>query len=284
MMAMDGLTITVILACASATALLNCGLRHQSDPLAAAFMVAIGGAVVALPALLFTGLPGIESAPFLAVSTILGGIYWIFLGRAYASGEIGIVYPLAYGSAPVWILLLSSHVFQERLPANQLAVIFLISLGLLLVLFSSADRLTKLNRQILINTTAVTAVICAYTLCDAFAVRKSGAPVAYTVFLYASSGFAVFCYALCYYRQRLFAAFSANRAAGLMWGAVSLVTYSGELWAMTRAPVALVAALRESSILFAILIAVVWLKEPLRPSRVAGAGVVAFGLVLMRLA
>jgi drug/metabolite transporter (DMT)-like permease len=284
MMAMDGLTITVILACASATALLNCGLRHQSDPLAAAFMVAIGGAVVALPALLFTGLPGIESAPFLAVSTILGGIYWIFLGRAYASGEIGIVYPLAYGSAPVWILLLSSHVFQERLPANQLAVIFLISLGLLLVLFSSADRLTKLNRQILINTTAVTAVICAYTLCDAFAVRKSGAPVAYTVFLYASSGFVVFCYALCYYRQRLFAAFSANRAAGLMWGAVSLVTYSGELWAMTRAPVALVAALRESSILFAILIAVVWLKEPLRPSRVAGAGVVAFGLVLMRLA
>jgi drug/metabolite transporter (DMT)-like permease len=239
---------------------------------------------VALPALLFTGLPGIESAPFLAVSTILGGVYWLFLGRAYASGEIGIVYPLAYGSAPVWILLLSSYVFQERLPVNQLAVILLISVGLLLVLFSSADRLTKLNRQVLMNSAAVTAVICAYTLCDAFAVRKSGTPVAYTVFLYASSGIVVLLYAMRFHRQRLLTAFRADRFAGLLWGALSLVNYCGELWAMTRAPVALVAALRETSILFAILIAVIWLKEPLKPSRVAGAGVVAFGLVLMRLA
>jgi drug/metabolite transporter (DMT)-like permease len=281
---MDGFTIAVILVCASATALLNCGLRHQADPLAAAFMVAVGGAAVALPALLFTGLPGIESAPFLAVSTILGGVYWLFLGRAYASGEIGIVYPLAYGSAPVWILLLSSYVFQERLPVNQLAVILLISVGLLLVLFSSADRLTKLNRQVLMNSAAVTAVICAYTLCDAFAVRKSGTPVAYTVFLYASSGIVVLLYAMRFHRQRLLTAFRADRFAGLLWGALSLVNYCGELWAMTRAPVALVAALRETSILFAILIAVIWLKEPLKPSRVAGAGVVAFGLVLMRLA
>ncbi|MGB8818549.1 MAG: DMT family transporter [Rhizobiaceae bacterium] len=281
---MDGLTILVVLGCAASTALLNCGLRHQRDPLAAAFLVAIGGAAVALPALFLTGLPGIGSAPYLLVSTVLGSIYWLFLGRAYASGEISIVFPLAYGSAPIWILMLSGSVFGETLTANQLAVVLLISAGLLLVLFSSADKLTKLNLHVLINSVAVTAIICAYTLCDALAVRKTGSPIAYTVFMYASSGLMVLAYALRFHSGRLLAAFSVNRFAGLLWGALSLVNYCGELWAMTRAPVALVAAMRESSILFAVVIAILWLKEPLNPSRMAGAGVVAFGLMLMRLA
>jgi drug/metabolite transporter (DMT)-like permease len=102
--------------------------------------------------------------------------------------------------------------------------------------------------------------------------------------MYACSGFLVFAYAMLFHRPSLTRAFNANRYAGLLWGALSLVNYSGELWAMTRAPVALVAALRESSILFAVVLAVFWLKEPLKPSRLAGAGVVAFGLMLMRVA
>ena len=215
---------------------------------------------------------------------MLGATYWLFLGRAYASGEISIVFPLAYGSAPILILLLSGPVFHELLSVNQLAVILLICAGLMLVLLSSAERLTRMNRHVLINSAAVTAIICAYTICDALAVRKTGYPVAYTVSMYACSGFLVFAYAMRFYRHSLITAFNANRSAGLLWGALSLVNYSGELWAMTRAPVALVAALRESSILFAVLLAVFWLKEPLKPSRLAGAGVVAFGLMLMRVA
>lgn len=281
---MDGLTAGVILACACSTALLNCGLRHQSDPLAASFLVSIGGAVVALPALFFTGLPGVESVPYLAVSTLLGATYWLFLGKAYASGEISIVFPLAYGSAPILILLLSGPVFQELLSLNQLAVILLICAGLILVLLSSADKLTRMNRHVLINSAAVTGIICAYTICDALAVRKTGNPVGYTVSIYACSGLLVFAYAMRFHRQGLINAFNTNRCAGLLWGAMSLVNYSGELWAMTRAPVALVAALRESSILFAVVLAVFWLKEPLKPGRLAGAGVVAAGLMLMRVA
>lgn len=281
---MDGLTITVVLACASATALLNCGLRHAQDPLAAAFKVAIGGAAVAIPALFFTGLPAPESIPYLTVSTMLGGAYWLFLGRAYASGEIGIVFPLAYGSAPIWILLLGSYAFQDSVTIQQLAVILLISSGLLLVLFSSTDRMVRLNRQMLFNSASVTAILCAYTMCDALAVRKFGAPVAYTVFLYASSGLVVLVYSICFHKKRILNALAFNRFAGVLWGALSLVNYCGELWAMTRAPVALVAALRETSILFAILIAFLWLKEPMKPGRIAGASVVAFGLILMRLA
>ena len=280
---MDSATALVILGCASATALLNCGLRHQSDSLAAAFIVAISGAIVAIPAMAFAGLPGVESVPYLAASTVLGGAYWIFLGRAYATGEISIVYPLAYGSAPIWILVLSSLLSADYLKPNQLAVVLLISGGLLIILLSSADQRRMLNRSIVVDSIAVTALICAYTLCDAFAVRSGVSPVAYTVFLYFSSGLFVLGYALAFHRERLIRAASANAHIGLFWGALSLVNYMGELWAMTRAPIALVAALRETSILFAMAIAIIWLKEPMHPKRLVGAGVVAFGLVLMRL-
>lgn len=281
---MDSATVLVILGCACATALLNCALRNQPDPLVAAFMVAIGGALFALPVMLFVGLPELETAPYLAVSTLLGGLYWVLLGRAYGAGEVGLVYPLAFGSAPIWILIFSSFLFQETLKPNVLAVIALISMGLFIVLFSTARNARLLDPKILVNSAAVTFVICAYTLCDALAVRKTGNPVGYTVFLYASSGLVVLAYALGFHRQRLVTASPVNRSIGLLWGAVSLANYSGELWAMTRAPVALVAALRETSILFAILIAIVWLGEPVKAGRMAGAGVVALGLVLLRLA
>lgn len=280
---MESTTILVILACAMATALLNCCLRNEEDPLAAAFMVAIGGAVVALPTLCFVGLPDAASAPYLAISTVLGCVYWIVLGRAYAAGEVGLIYPLAYGSAPIWILMLSTMVFQETLPPKILAVILLISIGLFIVLFSSADRSKLLDRNVFLRSASVTIIICAYTLCDALAVRTIGNPIGYTIFLYASSGTVVFIYALVFHKKRLTKAFTNNHYLGLLWGSISLVNYCGELWAMTRAPVALVAALRETSILFAIVIAIVWLREPVRPGRIAGAGVVAFGLVLMRL-
>lgn len=266
-----------------ATALLNCGLRNEEDPLAAAFMVAIGGAVVAIPALFIVGLPDATSAPYLAVSTVLGCLYWIVLGRAYASGEVGLIYPLAYGSAPIWILMLSSFIFQDKLQSDMLAVIVLISVGLVIVLFSSAEKSKLIDRNVLMCSACVTIIICAYTLCDALAVRTTGSPVGYTIFLYASSGTVVLIYALAFYRQRLAKAFFKNHYLGLLWGGVSLVNYCGELWAMTRAPVALVAALRETSILFAIIIAIIWLREPIKLGRIAGAGVVAFGLVLMRL-
>lgn len=281
---MDATTTCVVLTCAFATALLNCSLRNEADPLAAAFMVAIGGAAVALPAMWFVGLPDFQTWPYLAASILLGGMYWIVLGRAYAAGEVGLIYPLAFGSAPIWVLIFGSFVFQDTLQPSMLAVIALITVGLFIVLFSSADSTRLLDRKVFLNSAAVTAIICAYTLCDALAVRQAGDPFAYTVFLYAGSGAVVLIYALLMHKQRLLRAAAANRGAAFLWGAVSLANYCGELWAMTQAPVALVAALRETSILFAIVIAILWLGEPMKAGRVAGAGVVALGLVMLRLA
>jgi drug/metabolite transporter (DMT)-like permease len=281
---MDGATFLVLIGCAAATALLNCALKHQSDPLAGALLLAICGGVSALPLLFLTGLPSVESMPLLAVSVLLALLYWIFLGKAYESGDVSIVFPLAYGSAPALVLLITCLFVDEYPAANEIAVILLITAGLLLVLFSGTGLSALANRHMLAHCATLMAVICAYTIIDALGARLSGSPVAYTAAIYAGNSIATLAYGLLRHRERIARAAATGWKPALFWGAASMIIYSGELWAMTRAPIALVAALRESSILFAALFAILWLKEPLRPSRIAGAGVVALGLMMMRLA
>ena len=281
---MDGATFLVLIGCAAATALLNCALKHQTDPLAGALLLAIFGGASALPLLLFTGLPSAESMPFLAVSVLLALLYWVFLGKAYESGDVSIVFPLAYGSAPAIVLLLTCVFIDEYPSQNELTVILLISAGLLLVLFSGTGLPRLANRRMLAHCAALVAVICAYTIIDALGARLSGSTLAYTAAIYTGNSIATLAYGLFRQRERLVRAAASSWRPAVFWGAASMFIYSGELWAMTRAPIALVAALRESSILFAAVFAILWLKEPLRPSRMAGAGVVALGLMMMRLA
>jgi drug/metabolite transporter (DMT)-like permease len=281
---MDGATFLVLIGCAAATALLNCALKQQADPLAGALLLAICGGAAALPMLLLTGLPSAESMPLLLVSVFLALLYWIFLGKAYESGDVSIVFPLAYGSAPALVLLLTCLFINEVPSANQFAVIVLISTGLLLVLLSGSGLPALANRKMLALCAALVAVICAYTIIDALGARLSGSTLAYTAAIYAGNSIATLAYGLLRHRERLACAAASGWRPAVFWGAASMFIYSGELWAMTRAPIALVAALRESSILFAAVFAILWLKEPLRPSRIAGAGVVALGLMMMRLA
>ncbi len=281
---MDGATFLVLIGCASATALLNCALKHQADPLTGALMLAICGGASAMPLLILTGLPSAESMPLLAVSVLLALLYWIFLGKAYESGEVSIVFPLAYGSAPAIVLLMTCLFINEVPSANQLSVILLISAGLLLVLFSGTGLPALANRRMLAHCAALVAVICGYTIIDALGARLSGSTLAYTAAIYAGNSIATLAYGVFRHRERLVRAAASSWRPAVFWGAASMFIYSGELWAMTRAPIALVAALRESSILFAAVFAILWLKEPLRPSRIAGAGVVALGLMVMRLA
>jgi drug/metabolite transporter (DMT)-like permease len=179
---------------------------------------------------------------------------------------------------------MTSLFVHEYPSANQLAVIVLISAGLLLVLFSGTGLPALANRKMLALCAALVAVICAYTIIDALGARLSGSTLAYTAAIYAGNSIATLVYGLLRHRERLVRAAASGWQPAVFWGAASMFIYSGELWAMTRAPIALVAALRESSILFAALFAILWLKEPLRPSRIAGAGVVALGLMMMRLA
>ncbi|RZJ84813.1 MAG: EamA family transporter, partial [Brevundimonas sp.] len=127
-------------------------------------------------------------------------------------------------------------------------------------------------------------VIASYTLVDGAGVRASGEPVAYTLWLNLLSGAPLLVWVLAA-RWRSFLPYArANLGVGVIGGAGTLTSYGLALWAMTHAPVAVIAALRETSILFATVIAVVVLKERLSPARITAAGLIAVGAIILRLA
>jgi drug/metabolite transporter (DMT)-like permease len=127
-------------------------------------------------------------------------------------------------------------------------------------------------------------VIACYTVIDGAGVRRSGAPAAYTIWIFMLSGAGLFAWALAR-RARALAAFArANLVLVPFGGVATLGSYAIALWAMTRAPVATIAALRETSILFATAIAALVLRERISPARLSAVALVACGAVVMRLA
>lgn len=127
-------------------------------------------------------------------------------------------------------------------------------------------------------------VIAGYTLVDGTGVRLSGAPAAYTAWLSVLTGLPMLGWALVARRQALLTALRATPLLPLVGGGGTLVSYGLALWAMTMAPLAVVAALRETSIVFALILAKLMLKEYTGLRRIAAGGLILAGAMLLRLA
>jgi drug/metabolite transporter (DMT)-like permease len=281
---MEPFVFLVVLISAACHAVMNCALKSAPDPLAATIMLAIGGGAAATPILLLTGAPPVEAAAYLAMSVFIHIFYWSFLGKAYASGAVSIVFPLARGLAPVLTMFAAVFLFGESMTRSDWIAIAAILGGIYLVLASGYDVAAFRNNPMPLNVLAVALSVAGYTLADGFGARASGSPIAYVVFLYVANGWVLLAYGLTRQRQRLIAAIDSGWKLGLASGAASLGIYGAAVWAMTKAPIPLVAALREASVLFAVALAMLWLKEPFRFGRIMGAGVIACGLAYARLA
>jgi drug/metabolite transporter (DMT)-like permease len=218
------------------------------------------------------------------MSVFIHIFYWSFLGKAYASGSVSVVFPLARGIAPVLTMLAAVLLFGETMNTSEWVAIAAILCGIYIVLASGYDAAAFRSNPMPLNVMAVALSVMGYTLVDGFGARASGSPIAYVVFLYVANGWVLLAYGLTRQRQRLIAAIDQGWLPGLLSGAASLAIYAAAVWAMTKAPIPLVAALREASVLFAVALAMVWLKEPFRFGRIMGAGVIAAGLAYARLA
>ena len=281
---MEPFVFFVVLVSAACHAALNCAIKSAPDPLAASIMLAVGGGVAATPVLILTGAPPLAAAPFLAASVLIHIFYWSFLGKAYASGSVSVVFPLARGIAPVLTMLAAVLLFKEQMSGSEWIAITCILGGIYIVLASGYDVSAFRNNPMPLNVLAVAMSVMGYTLVDGFGARESGTPLAYVVFLYVANGWVLLAYGLTRQRRRLIAAIDQGWLPGLLSGGTSLGIYAAAVWAMTKAPIPLVAALREASVLFAVALAMLWLKEPFRTGRIMGAGVIAAGLAYARLA
>jgi len=248
------------------------------------------GALVSLPLLGLVGLPPVEAWPYLVGSLAIHVAYYITLNGAYQHGELGSTYPIMRGSAPLLVALGSSTVLGEALtPAAWLGVAA-ITLGVLLVgLARPAEALH--HRRAIGFALANALVIAAYTFVDGSGVRITVAgghsAASYVVLLFVLDGIP---YPALVFAQRsaagrrAIAAYARQRwPLATLGGLASLGSYGIALWAMTRAPVAAVSALRETSVLFATALSVWVLKERFGVQRASGAVVIVAGVIALRL-
>ena len=197
---------------------------------------------------------------------------------------MGQVYPIARGSAPLLTATATTVLIGERLGLAGWLGIALLAAGVLLLSLRGGRDLARLDRRAVGFALFTAVTICAYSVVDGVGARLAGSANAYSVALFIGIGPVMLLYALA--RNGAGATNDARRLwlTGLAGGALQLGSYGIAIWAMTLAPIAIVAALRETSVLFGALIAVVVLKEPLRAGRIVAALLIVAGLALIRLA
>ena len=253
-------------------------------------LVHLLGAAASLPLLWFVGLPPPASWPFIGASLLIHVAYYVTLNGAYQHGDLGSTYPIMRGSAPLLVALAGHAVLGERLSPLSWLGIGAVTVGVLMVGLSRPAQALH-HRRAIGFALANAAVIAAYTLVDGSGVRITAeaghAVISYVLLLVVLDGIP---YPWLVLAQRGAAARPAIRAyARRRWplaalgGLASMGSYGIALWAMTRAPVAAVSALRETSVLFATALSVWVLKERFGLQRAGGAVVIVAGVVALRL-
>jgi drug/metabolite transporter (DMT)-like permease len=275
----------IVLAAAAMHAGWNACVKVKLDPLLAMAMIQFTAGIFAVPALLMTGLPRAEAWPWLVGSLMLHLGYCIGLAEAYRRADMSQIYPMARGSAPLLTMAAALTLFGERLSPLQFVAIGLLGVGIMLISALGRRRGTAFD-PVALGFAGFTAVmISGYTLVDGLGARAAGDPHAYSAALFVIDALPLIAFAVL--RRGGKPALTAMRPfwlQGAAGGLLALGAYWIAIWAMTVAPIPLVAAVRESSVLFAALIAYLWLKEPLQASRLVACGCIVAALALMRLA
>ncbi len=279
---MSTLVVCVVLFGALLHASWNAAVKSRTDTFLVTVLVAGGAGLLSAAALPFLPAPDAASWPYIAASTITQLAYYSLLIAAYRNGDMSHAYPLMRGSAPLLVALASGPLIGERLGAVQWLAIGCICGGILALYFTTRSRHAGAGRTTMFALMTA-CMIAAFTLIDGAGVRKSGSPVAYTMWIFLLNGAGLVAWTAARRPGQLVTYARLNIGVMLLGGAANLGSYALALWAMTRAPVAAVAALRETSILFAVAIAGIVLREKISAQRMAAVALVACGAVAMRL-
>jgi drug/metabolite transporter (DMT)-like permease len=273
-----------LIACAFVNALWNSLLKFKADPAVATTLLAIGGGITATGILFFTGTPGLDALPYILVSIVVHLFYWTLLGKTYAIGELGLVYPVARGLAPVATTGFGIVLLNEVPDVKVLLGIATVVIGIVVIALLGAKTKVTIDRKAISFAALTACCITSYSIIDGIGARQATSGFAYTAFLYVCNGWVMLAYGLARQRRELLEAIDGNWHIGLFNGTMSLLSYSVGVWAMTKAPIGMVAALRETSILFAVALSILMLREPPRPSRIFGAMIVFAGVLVIKTA
>lgn len=254
-------------------------LGRRREPEAAVALMLLVGVVAFAPVAAFTWRIEAEAVPYVVASALLELAYFAFLAAAYRAADVGLVYPIARGSAPVLALAGAVVIMGRSTSAGQIAGVAAVAIGILLVCGIGVTEASSDRRGVLLAL-ATGVFIAGYTLVDKEGLRHAAAiPYIELVLV----GPAVV-YSAAVLRRRGSRAFRSEATPRLVAVALLLFgTYILVLLALREAPAASVSAVRETSVVIATVLAALAARQPLRPTRLAGATLVAGGIGLVAL-
>lgn len=244
----------------------NAIIKGGANKLFETVMKTGGGALIVLPAILYLPLPEPASRPYILGSVTIHVFYYLLLANSYKRADMSYAYTIMRGSAPLFTSLAAVFLLKDTLSAGGWAGVLLLSAAIFMLAWDSLRK----GRFLLCPTLTALAnalVIMGYTVVDGSGVRLSGAPVSYVCWVFFLNAFPILLYSLYRYRGAYFRYAGQRWRYGLAGGMCSVLSYGLSVWAMAHAPISLVAALRETSVIFGMILGVWYLKERFSPLR-----------------
>jgi drug/metabolite transporter (DMT)-like permease len=274
---------SLVLAAAAMHATWNALIKTRSDRFASISLATLGASIVVLPILPFVDFPSIEVWIWIAASVIIHAGYRLFLVKTYDVGDFAQSYPLARGIAPL-ITTVGAIIFIGEVPEGLTVLgIVVLSFGALLMSLRGSSDLSKFNRRAVGFALLTSMLIAGYTLTDGYGVRLANTASSYAAWLFFCDGLCSIAIGFLYRGRGLLTVLASEWKTNLLTGGLLAGSYWIIMWAMTKAPIASIAALRETSILFAMLISVLVLGERVTPWRVLATVFIVGGVVILRL-
>jgi len=273
--------VALILLAAALHAGWNALIKISGDRVAVMAFVTLTGSILSMFALPFVEAPDPASWPLLFLTILIHTGYHFFLPIAYDHGDLGQVYPIARGSAPILVTLGAIFFAGEYIGTVALIGVVCLSIGVMTLTFEKRQG-TRINPKAIVFALLTGLCIAAYTVADGLGVRLAGSIMGFAVWLTIGDGLLTFAIALIWKKREIWRVAKNNLKTGLAGGTMQIGAYWIIIYALAIAPMGMVSALRETSVLFAALISTFLLKEGFGVWRFVSASLVTFGLILSR--
>jgi len=278
---MDIEIVALVLFAAALHAGWNALIKIRGDRIAVMAFVTLSGSFLSLFALPFVDSPAPESWPILFLTILIHTGYHFLLPVSYDHGDLGQVYPIARGSAPILVTLGAFWFVGEYVAPIALIGVICLAVGVMALAFEKNSSAVR-NPKAIFFALLTGVCIASYTIVDGLGARQAGSVLGFAVWLTIGDGVLTFIIAWLWKRGEIWRVAKNNISTGLVGGTMQVGAYWIIIWALAFAPMGMVSALRETSVLFAALISTFLLREGFSVWRFVSAGLVAFGLILSR--
>lgn len=279
------LAIALILLSAITHAIIGAMMKREEDRLNFRGMIGGISALIIVPALFVLPIPPAEIWVWLLLGCVLHLTYQISQIAAYDRGDMSIVYPLMRGSAPALAAIFAYLILRETIKPIEAAGLGIAVLALIGFGWPTRKALATSKLTSAIGFALLCGMLTAlYTVIDAKGIRLSGMKLSYIAWFFLIDGIGIWIIIMILRGEAAFKNLRTRWHVGVLAAALSVVCYGAALLAFSMAPIAGLAALRETSIVFGAVLATIWLKEAFGGRRIVLAILLAFGLILMQLA